>query len=266
MRKFNFTTKKFLLVFLLSSIALIAEGMFLYNSFQTYEHPNAKINELSVSNNSFRVYYSLTDRENTTKLYITKLYSQLITGQEKKLLYQHYAFHHQLLKTSRKILLLQRDKVLLLNEYGSLNKELFTVPNKKHIGGWRVSLDEKWVFFAVDDDDFKPESLVYALNIVTGDYKTSTSDVSPEYTNRNEVVNSKGMIAKINRGSLLVGDKEIIRWPNYDYKLNPGCSYLKWLPFDNLLTVTCAGSLRIVDVNTGKHAELDKGYKIDWFD
>ena len=263
MRKLKFITNKFLFIVLISSIGLVTLGIFLYNSFRTYEPPNAKINELLVPNNSFRVYYSFTDNENTTRLY-----SRFITDREKKLLYQNNPrFQHQLLKSSRKILILQRDKVLLLNEDGSIYTELFTVPNKKWIGeeSWQVSLDEKLISFTLFDDDYKIDPIAYELNIETGNYKAIGGNISPNYTNRSEAINSKGMLVEIKEGSLLVDNKEIIYWPNYDYKFNPGCSNPNWLPFDSLLTVTCAGSLRIVDVNTGKHAELDKGYKIDWF-
>ena len=111
----------------------------------------------------------------------------------------------------------------------------------------------------------KIDPIAYELGIETGNYKTIGSIVSPSYTNRSEAMSPKGILAEIIEGSLLVNNKKIIHWPNYDYKFNPGCGNPKWLPFDNLLTVSCAGSLRIVDITTGKHAELDKGSKIDWF-
>lgn len=265
MKNLKFITSKSLFIFLISLIGFIVLGTFLYNSFRTYEPANAKINELSIPNSLFKVFYSSTDQENTTRLY-----SQLITGQDKKLLYQNNPrFQHQLLKTSKKILILQRDKVLLLNEDGSIYKELFTVQNKKWIGeeSWQVNPDEKLVSFTLYDydDEYKIDPIAYELNVETGSYKIIGGNISRNDVNKNEPISAKGVRAEIREGSLLVDDDEIIHWPNYDYKFNSGCSSPQWLPFDNLLIVTCGESLRIVDINTGKHAELDKGYKLDWF-
>ena len=265
MKTLKLVSNKIFFIVIISIIGFIVVGAFLYNIFRTYEAPNAKVGELSFPNSSLKVFYSHTDKENTTTLY-----SQFINGTNKKLLYRNTPrFQHKLLKSPKRVLILQRDGILLFDENGQNSKRVFTSPKGKRIGedSWQVSGDEKVLPFTLFDDDSKVVPIAYLLDLSTENFSIREGSISSNFSNSSEALSPSGSKkAIIKEGSLFVDNKEIIHWPNYDDKFNPGCGYLKWLPFENFLSITCAGSLRIVEINSGRHAELDKGWGLDWFE
>lgn len=262
MRNFKFSRKYFIVIYILGFVVLV---IYLTNSLRQYENPNAKIGELYFPNHTLKLFYSQTDKENTMSLYF-----QLINGNDKKLLYKNNPrFQHKLLKSSRKILILQSDGVVLMDKNGQNKKRIFTNPKGKRTSeeSWQVSLDENFVSFMLYDDDYKVEPITYELNLETETYRILSTKVNTSYSSKNEATSPNGSKkASIKEGSLFVDGKELIHWPNFDYKFNPGCSHPQWLPFEDYLTVSCMGSLRMVQLSTGKNAELAKGGKVDWFD
>ncbi|MBI2022400.1 hypothetical protein HYS97_00930 [Candidatus Daviesbacteria bacterium] len=166
--------KGFSLVILLIFLAILAIPFWfgvwhLLNSaplFGIKENPNntppVDLSKINWSKGPFKIFFRTP----------VGLFSIKTDGKEKKMIFSGLS-NYMLLDSSRKILLKTRGNILIADEEGKTQENIFTTEKNKYISSWRISPDEKKIaFLVVDENKWKnPKNRIpdeaYILNLET---------------------------------------------------------------------------------------------------